>query len=210
MICFDGRVFATVSGAGRRLLAALLLAGCAVVLGSLPAQAGCTCAAGHTQTHTKRANDVFTGTITHVSSARSSEGGGGATMTYDIDVERVYKGNIKTATVKITSDRSTRACGLGDLPTDRRYLFFVKADGSELTSDSCSGTARADAQLVHKVEKLLGDGRPAVPPEPVKAVFTKVAHAQPTSLPRLAAPGVALVLVGLLGLVVVRRLGRRG
>lgn len=202
MICFDGRVFATVSDAGRRLLAALLLAGCCVVVSQLPAHAACSCAAGHTQTQTKRANDVFTGTVTHVTD--------GATMTYDVQVDRVYKGDIKTATVQVTSDRSAKTCGLGDLPADRRYVFFVQAAGGELTSDSCSGTAKADGNLVHKVERLLGDGRPAVPPEPEKAVFTKVADAQPTSLPRLAAPGVALVLVGLLGLFVVRRLGRRG
>ena len=46
----------------RRLLAALILAGCGVVLGQLPAHA-CSCVSGTTQSHTKQASDVFTGTV---------------------------------------------------------------------------------------------------------------------------------------------------
>ena len=208
MICFDGAVFATVSVAGRRMLAALLLAGCAVVLGQLPAHA-CSCVTTHMQSQTKAANDVFTGKVTHVSSD-GKKGQAGATVTYDVEVERVYKGDIKTATVQVSSGRSASSCGLGQLPAHRRYLFFAHSDASQLTSDTCSGTARATDIAVHKVERLLGDGRSPVPPPPAKAVFTKVVDAQPTSLPRLAAPGVAMVLVGLLGLIVVRRLGKRG
>jgi tissue inhibitor of metalloproteinase len=205
VICFDGRVLASFSLTGRRLLAALLLAGCCIVLGQAPALA-CTCASGHTQTHTKTANDVFTGKIAAAAPSRTD---GRATTTYDVDVERVYKGDIATATVQVSSDRSAKTCGLGDLATKRRYLFFATADGAQLTTDSCSGTTRATTTAVHKVERLLGDGRPAVPPAPQKAVFTRVADTTTPSLPRLAAPGAAMVLVGLLGLVVVRRLRRR-
>ena len=207
MICFDGRVLATLSASGRRLLAALLLAGCAVVLGQLPAHA-CSCVTGHTQAQTERADDVFTGTVTKVRTQKDASGRG-ATMTYDVAVDRVYKGDVRTEQVQVTSDRSASSCGLGQLPADKRYLWFTRASGQELTSDTCAGTAPVSGQVVHKVEKILGDGHPPVPPPPPKAVFTRVADAQPTGLPRLAAPGVALVIAGLLGLVVVRRLGRR-
>lgn len=198
------RVFVTAG----RLLAALVLAGIGVVLGVLPAHA-CSCASATTQTQTKDANDVFTGTVTAVMAARKTDGQRGANMTYDVEVDRVYKGDVSSSEVQVTSEKGAASCGLGRLIADERYVFFTKSDGTELSADSCGGTARATDKLVTKVERLLGDGRGPVPPEPEKAVFTTVADATPPSLTRLAAPGVALVLAGLLGLVVVRRLGAR-
>ena len=200
MICFDVRVLDN----ARRLLAALVLAGCGVVLGQLPAHA-CSCVQGSMQSHTKQASDVFTGTVSDVTRQRS----GKLVTTYTVAVERVYKGDVRTATVQVSSTGSARSCALTDLQADRSYLFFVRADGSELSANSCGGTAPASSTTVTRVERLLGNGRPATPPQVPKAAFTRVANAQPDSLSRLAAPGVALVLAGLLGLFVVRRLNAR-
>jgi hypothetical protein len=47
-----------------------------------------------------------------------------------------------------------------------------------------------------------------VPPAPAKPTFTRVADAEPTALTRLAAPGAAMLLVGLLGLMVFGALAR--
>jgi hypothetical protein len=197
VICFDGRVLDTV----RRLLAALVLAGCGVLALGAPSQAACPAVTGTTQSHTKDASDVFSGTVKD----RAREGD---QVVYEVEVERVYKGEIGTAQVKVSTPAASNDCGLPDLRSNRRYVFFARADGSALATDQASGTASASARLVKKVERLLGDGRVAVAPEPEKAEFTRVADAQPDSLTRLAAPGVALVLVGLLGLLVVRRLAR--
>ena len=206
MICCDGRVFQH----ARRLIAALFLAGSGVVLAQLPAHA-CSCVSTSTQTHVKRADEVFSGTVTDATSARS--GRKATTWTYDVEVRRIYKGEVATSTVQVTSqgDDKRSSCGLGQLPADKPYVFFAQADGSELSADGCGGTAPASGQLVSKVERVLGDGHtPAAPePAPEKAVFTRVADAAPTALSRLAAPGVALVLAGLLGLFVARRLGAR-
>ena len=188
-----------------RLLAALVLAGFVVVLGQLPAHA-CECAGGTTQSYAKQADDVFTGTISKVTSERKPNGQRGAVVTYGVDVDRVYKGTVSTATVQVFSGRSTATCGLGALPEGESYVFFAQSVDAELNANGCGGTGRATEKLVSEVEGVLGIGHAPVPPEPQTANFVRVADAEPTALTRTAAPGLALVLVGLLGLVVVRRL----
>ncbi|MCW2765012.1 MAG: hypothetical protein JWO11_971 [Nocardioides sp.] len=193
-----------------RLLAALLLAGSCVVLTTVPAHAACSCRGATTQSHTKNAQAVFTGTVTAAVSTRKSGGQQGATFTHHVTVDRVYKGDIASVDVQVATDSATRSnCGLGKLTADKRYMFFVRGGSDVWTAESCGGTAPASAKLVSQVERLLGNGRPATPPEPQRAVFTNVSDGEPATLARAAAPGVALVLVGLLGLIVVRRVGRR-
>lgn len=197
MICFHVRVL----DHARRSLAALLLAGGAVVLGQAPALA-CPADTGTTQTHVKDATDVFTGTVSDV--ARHS-----STVVYTVEVDRVYKGEVATSQVKVATSASSRGCGLPDLASGRPYVFFAAPDGSRLATDQRTGTATASEKLVAQVERLLGDGHDPVPPAPRTAHLTRVGDAAPTSLTRLAAPGAALVLAGLLGLLVVRRVAAR-
>jgi hypothetical protein len=198
VICCDVRVFAP----ARRLLAAVALAGCGVVVGALPADAG-------PQADAKQASAVFIGRVTDVDRA-PSRGNEPVTVTYDVEVERVYKGNVSTETVQVTSSRTSKECKRLGLDPGGQYVFFVDNDDSALAADTCSGTDRASARLVTRVERMLGEGRPPVPARPEQAVFHRVADAEPPTLTRLAAPGIALILVGLLGLVVVRRVGSGG
>jgi hypothetical protein len=198
VICCDVRVFAN----ARRLVAALALAGCGVAVGTLPAEAG-------TQADAKRASAVFTGTVTDVGRTRE-RGAQRVTATYDVLVDRVYKGDVGTETVQVNSARTSKTCRRLVLAPERAYVFFVQTEGSAFTADTCSGTAAATGRLLARVQRMLGDGRLPVPARPEQAVFTRVADAEPATLTRLAAPGVALVIVGLLGLLVVRRVGSRG
>lgn len=205
MIWCDVRVF---SAAGR-FLAALVLAGVAVVVGQLPAHA-CSCVPASVPKDLKAASDVFTGTVT---SARTSGTARRGTVTYGVAVQRVYRGGVHTDDVTVTTARGPRSCGLDRLRENRRYLFLASASGSELVLDSCGGTAPARPAVVRRVERVLGQGRApsptAAPSPPPQATFTRVSVSTPGSVTRLAAPGAALVLLGLLGLVVVRRLGKR-
>jgi hypothetical protein len=205
VIWCDVRVFP----AAGRVLAALVLAGVAVVVGQLPAHA-CSCVSASVPKDIRAASDVFTGTVTSVQKSGSARHG---SVTYGVAVQRVFRGGVRTDAVTVSTARSARACGLDRLRAHRGYLFFAKASGAELVLDACGGTAPARPALLRQVEKVLGQGRapsPAAPSTPpAAATFTPVSAGRPAGVTRLAAPGAALVLAGLLGLVVVRRLAKR-
>ena len=199
-----------------RLLAVLLLAGACVLTGpagSGSAAAPCTCTAagagnstGMVQDHVMEASAVFTGTVEEIT-APGGTAENGFSRTSTVRVERVYKGEmITTETVDVVTTRAFGNCNR-ELAQDETYVFFVESDEG-FTATACGGTTIASTQLITQVERLLGEGREPVPPEPPTATFSPVSADDPTSLTRVAAPGLALVLVGLLGLVVVRRLAR--
>jgi hypothetical protein len=187
----------------RQLLAALLLAGSAVAVTGAPAAAACPTPTGGLAEHAKVAADVFSGAV-----AGRSESG--SIVTYTITVDRVYKGSVSTEQVSVTTDTRPRACGLPTLPQGTEYVFFAQESGGELTTGRRTGTAPATPEYIARVEGMLGAGRPAVtpPPPPAEVTFTTVAE-ESDELQRVAAPGVALILAGLLGLVLVAAVGRR-
>lgn len=185
----------------RLLLAALLLAG-GTVLVLEPAPALACPAPGRLslEQQTMRADAVFIGTV----AARSRTA---REVTFEVEVHRIYKGEVD-AQATVTTPAPARACGVPGLKAGSDYVFFGSLDGDRFTTGAPEGTAAASDTLVRRVERLLGEGRSATPPEPVEATFTVIADAPP-SLERVAAPGVALVIVGLLGLLLVAGLGRR-
>lgn len=206
---------------------AFVMVGGLVVLGAAPAQA-CTCAqvvgspsgtgagaeADPLMERIKNADAVFTGTV--ASSTRSEDPGAGAvvSITNEVVLDRVYKGQIDDVDQTVlTTQRTQATCGLGQLQVDSRYVFVVAADASvegAWADDGCSGTRAATSALITEVQGVLGQGRSATPaPAPDPAVLTAVDTAGPGSLSRAVAPGLALVLVGFLGLVLLARLNAR-
>jgi hypothetical protein len=190
----------------RRLLV-MLIVGLTTVVVAGPAHARpCNCQRPPVTQAVGAADGVFSGTVTMASGPTTS--GKRQMMSYDVKVDRVYKGGISSPRVTVKSDASESACGLTGMTADNRYLFFVRAADANLLANSCGGTAPATSARTQKIVALLGAGTTPIPPTPAEAEFTPVAGADPPSLTRLAAPGAAALLVGLLGLLVFGRLGR--
>lgn len=199
MICDHGAVFSRVI----RVLVALALACAGVLLTHPAAQAACTCTSGSVKQEAKAADVVFRGVLTQQQDKRRR-------TTYTLDVERVYQGRVTESPVAVVSDARDGSCGLGRLQVDLAYIVFAVQDGDRLASGRCTGTDRATTAYVEDVERVLGGGESFSPPEaeqpePPDPVFTRVDDSEPTELMRMAAPGGAMVIVGLLGLVVFRR-----
>jgi len=194
----------------RRLLAVLLLAGALVWVVPAPASAACTCTVDDTEASARNANDVFTGTVVTAAETPREDGARGVVYTHEVTVDLIYKGDLREATAQVRTV-SGGDCDPGRLTDGRRYVFFVEAVDDTLVAEGCGGTQRRRDVLVAELETLYGEGEPPRVDQPAEeaAIEPVGGVSDPTTFTRAAAPGGAMVLVGLLGWIVVRRLARR-
>ncbi len=199
-----------------RVAAVLALVGSLLALVGGPAYAAdpdpdppCLCQPGAPAQNARAAEVIFSGTVTAVAKASAAQRGQGVGDTYESTVDTVYKGEVSTAETTFRTDRIFAQCGKGFRAGQTVMVFAERGD--PLTVRGCGGTAVATTSLVDKIESIFGPGQAPVPPEPFEVTFTAPADqpGPPPSITRAAAPGLALALVALAGLVVVRRLGRR-
>lgn len=151
------------------------------------------------------ADSVFRGTVSHVGAAHGA--GKQRFRTYRLSADRTYQGTLVTRYPMVTVKVSGTGCVLPKLTNGKRYLVFAHESGSRLVAGA--GTGKASHTLTRKVVGLLGSGRQPQTGSTPAAVLTEVAHPDPPTLSRMLAPGGALAVVGLLGLLVAGRLARR-
>ncbi len=182
-----------------RLLLALLLGCAGVTLVQLPA-AACKCQVPSVSHASRQADVVFAGVL--LGEQRTDR-----RATLALDVRSMFKGKVAATPVDVASP--TDSCGLR-LTEDQAYLVFARDSRGGLVSERCYGTRRATSRVVEAVERTLGAGVRfrEERPEPPAPTYTRVLDSEPPEFTRLAAPGAALALVGLLGWFVVRRRGR--
>ena len=197
------------------MLAALLLAGGLSALTGAPAQAApaSDCSVpGSVGTRADNVDAVFTAAVT--GQEVDAIGTGDKTRQvrrYQATVERVYQGTVTAKKVVVVSPKSAAKHGLGSIPTDKTWLFFVNGSNAKFFGNSCQGSERATSALLRRVERVLGSGHAVVEPEPDRPPleWTELETSTPLPLGRLLAPGAAATLVGLLGLAAVGRARRR-
>jgi hypothetical protein len=198
---------------------AFVIALASVVLTQMPAHA-CKCVSSDITQDARRADAVFTGTVISVQKPPNDKAPEGETppegdkgsatgvTTIMVEAERSWEGHVP-AQVELTTAASSAACGVEDLEADKKYLFFAQSDNAKLTIDSCGGTSLFTAELGASITRLLGEGRDpgaADKPAEVPAADREViADSAPAGFTKIAAPGGALAVVGVLGLLVLRR-----
>lgn len=179
---------------------ALLLAAALVGLGgavamSAPAQA-CSCKTGELKKLIPAADVVYVGVHQRTLSTDPEQ--------FQVVAQRLFKGELESARTLVTNSGGG-SCGLGPIEKGERWLYLTAADGS---TNLCAGTRKLTQKDLGVVQKVLGVGERLPAPDPAVAVRTKVEKSAPEDFARLAAPGAAAVLLGLLGLAVVGRLTR--
>lgn len=91
----------------------------------------------------------------------------GIERSYGIKVAEVYKGKAATQE-KLRTPADEAACGLGNLATEERYLFFISGEHpGQLRVGLCGGSAEWTPELAEQVRAVTGPptGPYVAPPE---------------------------------------------
>lgn len=132
----------------RRMLLVLTVVVGTLVLTSPPSWA-CSCASQTTAQYVERADTIVDATVVWTST-------NGLERTYSLEIDRVFKGSA-AAREKVLTNASDAACGLGQLATDERYLFFIQGEHlGTMSAGLCSGTGLYDAAVAAEVEAVTG------------------------------------------------------
>lgn len=176
----------------KRLLVVLLLA-TGMVLVSPSVALACSCVQETAGQQAKRADTVVVATL-------EWRQDNGIDASYGIRVDQVFKG-VAGLREKVHSSADEASCGLGELATDKVYVFFLQGKHpGRLSANSCSGTAPYGEQVIDQVQKATGD--------PVEPLPTDSGEAEVSSGPdRVRIVGIGVILLAFVagGVLVLRR-----
>jgi len=117
----------------------------------------CSCAISTTPQQVKAATTVAAGTVDWTATD-------GQTRTFKVDFDTVYKGAV-AGSEKLSTAANGASCGVGDLATGKRYLFFIEGEHpGAMRIGLCGGTTPYDDALAAQVASLAGP-----PSKPLKA-----------------------------------------
>jgi hypothetical protein len=132
----------------------------AAVLGMVAMAPGnawaCSCRISTPQQLVTNAETIVDGSVVYTTS-------NGIETTYSVKVDQVFKGKAGERE-KLMGEASLAACGLGDLATDRRYLFFISGEHPGLMKvSSCGGSRAYDPAFASKVASITGTSYGPIP-----------------------------------------------
>jgi hypothetical protein len=155
-------------------------------------------------TNAEGSDDVFIGRVVELAPVGTPS----APIAHGVLVEDALTGDLRPGEpVRIVF--STTGAEPTQLRVNQSYLFFTRGEAGALQADGCNGFASARALDATRVDALREALAP--PEEPVDVVLSEPEGGSdgPPELGRVIAPGAAISLVGVLGLVLVSRVGRR-
>lgn len=157
----------------------------------------CSCAEAGVAAQVKRADTIVDATLAWRS-------GNGVETTYGIEVAEVYKGKAATQE-KLRTPADGAACGLGDLATEERYLFFIRGEHpGEMRVDLCGGSTAYTAALAQQVAAITGEPTGPYVAPPVRPGPKDEDQIEGTSVGTILGTGAVIALV-IGGLVLLRR-----
>lgn len=140
-------------------LAALLVIGAGLVLGSGVSAHACSCVQRATVANAKQADAVFVGTVGDLAP--------GLRYTNQVEVSAFFKGDVPAAVTVNTGQEATggvaSSCNY-QLTPGEELLFFAHGAGDAYSTHLCDFSAPASDRLLERIEKITG---PAIaPPSP--------------------------------------------
>ena len=129
----------------------------------------------------------------------------GGPVVYPVTVVKALKGVTGGSSLDVALNPGV--CQKKSLTANEDYYFFVQKEGDTILA---AGSAPRVEEYTDKLQAEIAKEFPdVIAPEPQQVSFSQPASPEGQKLVEVAAPGVVLVVVGLLGLIIVMILGRR-